>query len=157
MASSIVEEEEVAAEVEAVQAVYGDDCVVLQSYPPHLHLLLKPRTADVTSQQFVEAVIGLRAGSQYPKEPPHIDLIDSKGLDEQRQKELMSCIQDKACELSCYLMLVALCEELELEFHGFFIEPRLSVGSISLGRLEATAENHFPIMLFSPLLLLEGV
>ena len=51
MASSIVEEEEVAAEVEAVQAVYGDDCVVLQSYPPHLHLLLKPRTADVTSQQ----------------------------------------------------------------------------------------------------------
>ncbi|KAL4600081.1 hypothetical protein ACB092_11G172500 [Castanea dentata] len=111
MASSVVEEEEVAAEVEAVQAVYGDDCVVLQSYPPHLHLLLKPRTADVTSQQFVEAVIGLRAGSQYPKEPPHIDLIDSKGLDEQRQKELMSCIQDKACELSCYLMLVALCEE----------------------------------------------
>ena len=51
MASSIVEEEEVAAEVEAVQAVYGDDCVVLQSYPPHLHLVLKPRTADVTSQQ----------------------------------------------------------------------------------------------------------
>ncbi|XP_065624934.1 uncharacterized protein LOC136065540 [Quercus suber] len=110
MASSIVEEEEVAAEVEAVQAVYGDDCVVLQSYPPHLHLLLKPRTADVTSQQFVEAVIGLRAGSQYPKEPPHIDLIDSKGLDEQRQKELMTCIQDKARELSSYLMLVALCE-----------------------------------------------
>ena len=51
MVSSIVEEEEVAAEVEAVQAVYGDDCVVLKSYPPHLHLLLKPRIADVTSQQ----------------------------------------------------------------------------------------------------------
>ena len=51
MVSSIVEEEEVAAEVEAVQAVYGDDCVVLKSYTPHLHLLLKPRTADVTSQQ----------------------------------------------------------------------------------------------------------
>ena len=51
MVSSIVEEEEVAAEVEAVQAVYGDDCMVLQSYPPHVHLLLKPHTADVTSQQ----------------------------------------------------------------------------------------------------------
>ena len=51
MVSSIVEEEEVAAEVEAVQAVYGDDCVVLKSYPPLLHLLLKPRIADVTSQQ----------------------------------------------------------------------------------------------------------
>ena len=45
--SLIIEEEEVEAEVEAVQAVYGDDCVVLQSYPPHLHLLLKPYTAAV--------------------------------------------------------------------------------------------------------------
>ena len=51
MGSSIIEEEEVAAKVEAVQAVYGDDCVVLKSYPPHLHLLLKPRTTDVTSHQ----------------------------------------------------------------------------------------------------------
>ena len=50
MASSIVEEEEVAAEVEVVQVVYGDDCLVLQSYPPHLHLFLKPHTAGVTSQ-----------------------------------------------------------------------------------------------------------
>ncbi|GMY23048.1 e3 ubiquitin-protein ligase rnf25 [Fagus crenata] len=105
------EEDEVMAEVEAVQAVYGDDCVILQSYPPHLHLHIKPRTADVTSQQFVEAVIEIRAGSKYPEEVPHIDLIDSKGFDEQRQQELITCIRDKACELSCYLMLVSLCEE----------------------------------------------
>ncbi|KAH9788670.1 RWD domain-containing protein [Citrus sinensis] len=58
-------EEEVAMELEAVQAVYGDECVVLDSYPPHLHLRIKPRTADVSSQQFVEAVIGIRAS---PKE-----------------------------------------------------------------------------------------
>ena len=44
-------EEEVAAEVEAVQAVYGDDCVLFDSFPPHLHLHIKPRTADVTSEQ----------------------------------------------------------------------------------------------------------
>ena len=44
-------EEEVAMELEAVQAVYGDECVVLDSYPPHLHLRIKPRTADVSSQQ----------------------------------------------------------------------------------------------------------
>ncbi|KAF3445589.1 hypothetical protein FNV43_RR10765 [Rhamnella rubrinervis] len=104
-------EEEVVAEVEAVQAVYGDNCLVLDSYPPHLHLHIKPRTADVTSQQFVEAVIGLKASSQYPKERPQIDLIDSKGLDEQRQKLLLSLIQDKASELSSCLMLVALFEE----------------------------------------------
>ncbi|KAE8038569.1 hypothetical protein FH972_011066 [Carpinus fangiana] len=105
------DEAEIEAEVEAVQAVYGDDCVVIDSYPPHLHVHIKPRTADVTSQQFVEAVIVIRAGSQYPKEPPHINLLDSKGLDDQRQKDLITCIQDKACELSSYLMLVALCEE----------------------------------------------
>lgn len=44
-------EEEVVAEVEAVEAVYGDDCVVLEKYPPHLHIHMKPRTADVSSQQ----------------------------------------------------------------------------------------------------------
>lgn len=105
------QEEDVAAEVEAVQAVYGDDCVVLDSYPPHLHLHIKPRTADVASQQFVEAVIAIRASSQYPEEPPHIYLIDSKGLDEQRQKQLTNYIREKACELSSCLMLVAVCEE----------------------------------------------
>ncbi|XP_059459187.1 uncharacterized protein LOC132188679 [Corylus avellana] len=105
------DEAEIEAEVEAVQAVYGDDCVVIDSYPPHLHVHIKPRTADVTSQQFVEAVIVIRAGSQYPKEPPHINLLDSNGLDDRRQKDLITCIQDKACELSSYLMLVALCEE----------------------------------------------
>ncbi|KAJ7950771.1 E3 ubiquitin-protein ligase RNF25 [Quillaja saponaria] len=104
-------EEEVLAEIEAVQAVYGSDCLVLDSFPPHLHVFLKPRTADVSSQQFVEAVIQIQAGSQYPKEPPHISLLDSKGLDGQRQKHLINYIQDKACELSPCLMLVALCEE----------------------------------------------
>ncbi|KAL9429888.1 hypothetical protein AB3S75_025307 [Citrus x aurantiifolia] len=104
-------EEEVAMELEAVQAVYGDECVVLDSYPPHLHLRIKPRTADVSSQQFVEAVIGIRASPKYPEHPPRIDLIESKGLDDQRQKHLISCIQDKAHELTSCLMLVALCEE----------------------------------------------
>ncbi|ONI22480.1 hypothetical protein PRUPE_2G132200 [Prunus persica] len=111
MADAAAQEEEVAAEVEAVQAVYGDDCVVLESYPPHLHLYIKPRTADVASQQFVEAVIGVRAGSQYPNEPPHIELLDSKGLDFQRQKHLTNSIRDRACDLSSCLMLVAICEE----------------------------------------------
>ncbi|KAK2650831.1 hypothetical protein Ddye_018320 [Dipteronia dyeriana] len=107
----MAEEEEVTMELEAVQAVYEDDCVVLESYPPHIHLHIKPRTADDSSQQFVEAVIGIRAGPKYPKEPPHVNLIESKGLDEQRRKLLISSIQDKACELSSCLMLVALCEE----------------------------------------------
>ncbi|KAF9687655.1 hypothetical protein SADUNF_Sadunf02G0115700 [Salix dunnii] len=103
-------EEEVLIEVEAVLAVYGDDCVILDSFPPHLHLHIKPRTADISSQQFVEAVIGIRAGPQYPSKPPWIDLIESKGLDGERQKQLITGIQEKARELSSCLMLVALCE-----------------------------------------------
>ncbi|CAJ1948065.1 unnamed protein product [Sphenostylis stenocarpa] len=105
------EEEELVAEVEAVEAVYGTDCVLLSSFPPHFHLSLKPRTADVSSQQFVEAVLEIRATSQYPKEPPSIEIVDCKGLDEQRQKHLLNYIQSKAYELSPCLMLVALCEE----------------------------------------------
>lgn len=59
----------------------------------------------------MEAVIGVRAGPKYPEEPPSIYLIDSKGLDGQRQKHMISSIQAKAHELTSCLMLVALCEE----------------------------------------------
>ncbi|KAL6499459.1 hypothetical protein OROHE_026122 [Orobanche hederae] len=104
-------EEEVRVEMEAVEAVYSDDCHVIEAYPPHLHVHLKPRTADVSSQQFVEVTIGMRAGPQYPEEPPEISVIDSKGLDEQRQKHLLASIRGKASELASCLMLVALCEE----------------------------------------------
>lgn len=104
-------EEEVAMEVEALEAVYSEDCVILDSYPPHLHLHIKPRTAEISSQQFVEAVVRFQAGSKYPDEPPRISLIESKGLDEQRQKLLIGIVQEKASQLSSSLMLVELCEE----------------------------------------------
>lgn len=51
LAPKMAEEEEVVAEVEAVQAVYGDDCLLLNTYPPSFHLHIKPRTADDSSQQ----------------------------------------------------------------------------------------------------------
>lgn len=47
---------------------------------------------------------------QYPKEPPYIDIVESKGLDGKRQAHLITTIQEKAFELSSCLMLVALCE-----------------------------------------------
>lgn len=47
---------------------------------------------------------------QYPKEPPHVYAVESKGLDENRQAYLITSIQNKAKELSYYPMLVALCE-----------------------------------------------
>ncbi|KAJ8450069.1 hypothetical protein Cgig2_033263 [Carnegiea gigantea] len=103
--------EEVMMEVEAVQAVYGDDCIVLNRFPPHLHVHIKPRTADVHSQQFVEATIEIQASAKYPSDPPCVDIIGSKGLDEKRQKHLSATLREKTRELSCCLMLVALCEE----------------------------------------------
>ncbi|KAF8380589.1 hypothetical protein HHK36_028077 [Tetracentron sinense] len=107
----MAEEEEVLMEVEALQAVYGDDCLVIEKFPPNFHLHINPRTADDSSQQFVEAVIGVRACPQYPEEPPHLEIIGSKGLDGHRKKHLITRIQEKAHELSSCLMLVALCEE----------------------------------------------
>jgi hypothetical protein len=47
---------------------------------------------------------------QYPKEPPHIYAVESKGLDENRQIYLITSIQNKANELSNCPMLVTLCE-----------------------------------------------
>ncbi|XP_021865178.2 uncharacterized protein [Spinacia oleracea] len=94
----MAEEEEVRMEVEAAEAVYGDDCIILNRFPPHLHLHIKPRTADVDSQQ-------------YPSDTPYVGIIGSKGLDEKRQKHLISGLHDKADELTSCSMLVALCEE----------------------------------------------
>ncbi|KAJ0961858.1 hypothetical protein J5N97_029686 [Dioscorea zingiberensis] len=105
------EEQEVRMEVEAVQAVYGDDCEIIHDFPPHLHVHITPRTADDSSQQFVEAILGILCDAQYPQKPPHVHIVDSKGLDENREKHLITTIENKAKELSSCLMLVALCEE----------------------------------------------
>lgn len=56
--AAMAEEEEIRSEVEAVQAVYGDDCLVIDEFPPHLAVHFKPRTADDSSQQVIQ-VVGL--------------------------------------------------------------------------------------------------
>ncbi|KAI5423310.1 hypothetical protein KIW84_046337 [Lathyrus oleraceus] len=105
------DEQVISEEVEAMKSVYENDCTILNSIPPHFHLSLKPRTADVSSHQFVEIVLEVHATPQYPKEPPSVAIVDCKGLDQHRQKHLLNHIQTKANELSPGLMLVALCEE----------------------------------------------
>ncbi|KAJ1693845.1 hypothetical protein LUZ63_010543 [Rhynchospora breviuscula] len=105
------DEEEVRFEVDAVQAVYGDDFCVIDDFPPHLTVHIVPRTAEDSSQQFVEAIIGIRTSAQYPKEPAQVYLIESKGLDVSRQKYLINQMRQKAIELAGCLMIVALCEE----------------------------------------------
>lgn len=107
----MAEEEEIRSEVEAVQSVYGDDCRVIDEFPPHLAVHFKPRTADDSSQQFVEVTLGIKSDKEYPKKPPYVYIVEMKGLDDNRQTYLISSINNKAQELSSYLMLVALCEE----------------------------------------------
>ncbi|KAI4310371.1 hypothetical protein MLD38_035354 [Melastoma candidum] len=103
--------EEHEEEAEAVKSVYGEDCSVVCRSPPHIRLLIRPRTADVSSQQFVQALLSLRATPIYPDEPPNVYLVESKGLDEDREKRLISRLQDRARQLSSCSMLVAICEE----------------------------------------------
>ncbi|GLJ29539.1 hypothetical protein SUGI_0582620 [Cryptomeria japonica] len=62
------------------------------------------------SQQFVEAVLVIKANSQYPVVPPELELIDSKGLDDKRHSDLLLEIQHEAEMLASSPMLVALCE-----------------------------------------------
>ncbi|KAJ8465356.1 hypothetical protein OPV22_027908 [Ensete ventricosum] len=104
-------EEDVRLEVEAVQAVYGADCIVIRDFPPHVTVHIRPRTAEDSSQQFVEVILGIKASNQYPSTPPRVYIVEAKGLDESRQTYLITTIQSKALELSSCLMLVALCEE----------------------------------------------
>ncbi|PKA58906.1 E3 ubiquitin-protein ligase RNF25 [Apostasia shenzhenica] len=104
-------EEEVRQEVEAVQAVYGDDCRVICGWPPHLSVHFKPRTADDSYQQFVEVTLGIKASLEYPENPPYIYVTDMKGMDNGREENLITSISKMAQELSSCLMLVALCEE----------------------------------------------
>ncbi|KAG6489758.1 uncharacterized protein LOC122005937 isoform X1 [Zingiber officinale] len=107
----MAEEDDVRLEVEAVLAVYGGDCRVIREFPPHLAVHIRPRTADDSSQQFVEVILGIKSTTQYPSVPPHIYIIDEKGLDESRQAYLITGVQNKAIELRSCSMLVALCEE----------------------------------------------
>lgn len=102
--------DETEEEVEAAIAVYGGDCTVIQRSPPHLLVRLQPRTADDISQQFVEAVLVVKANAQYPHEPPMLELKDTKGLEEEKIAHLLSELQDLADELTFNPMLVAICE-----------------------------------------------
>ncbi|ERN00251.1 E3 ubiquitin-protein ligase RNF25 isoform X1 [Amborella trichopoda] len=104
-------EGELRAEIEAVQSVYGPDCLMVQELPTCITVHIRPRTADDLSQQFVEAILCIRVSGQYPYEPPTIDVIDSKGLDENRRAHLIATVQEQANELASYPMLVMVCEE----------------------------------------------
>ncbi|KAL3688258.1 hypothetical protein R1sor_014567 [Riccia sorocarpa] len=70
-----------------------------------LSILLKPRTADVLSIQFVEAKLIIKASDEYPSEPPKLDLKDARGLDDSRHATLLVTLEAQAKEMSGEPML----------------------------------------------------
>jgi E3 ubiquitin-protein ligase RNF25 len=97
-------------EVEAVQAIYEGDCTILQRFPPHLSVALKPHTADDPSRQFVEAVLVIKASDQYPGMIPDLELQDTKGLDDKRHAKFLCDLHAKLRQFSPGPMLVAISE-----------------------------------------------
>lgn len=55
---------------------------------------------------------------QYPSDPPYVDIIGSKGLDEKRKNHLKTSLLDKAREMASFLMLVTLCEVSSYDYFG---------------------------------------
>ncbi|XP_002989843.2 E3 ubiquitin-protein ligase RNF25 [Selaginella moellendorffii] len=102
--------EDVSLELEAMDAVYRHDCKILQRWPPHLEVLLKPRTADELPLQFVEIVLSIKAGDKYPSHPPKFELVLVKGLDVSRQINLLTGLELEANRLSNEPMLVTISE-----------------------------------------------
>jgi hypothetical protein len=102
--------EEVEEEVEAVQAIYEGDCMILQKFPPHLSVALKPHTADDPSRQFVEAVLVIKASDQYPGVIPDLELRDTKGLDDKRHAKFLCDLHAKLRQFPPGPMLVAISE-----------------------------------------------
>eukprot|EP00959_Pyramimonas_sp_CCMP1952_P090501 1894641-Pyramimonas_sp.AAC.1 len=61
----------IAEEIEAVQAVYFNECTVECVWPPRIKLELNPLTAEDVTQQFVRATLVIEASSQVRLRLPH--------------------------------------------------------------------------------------
>jgi len=103
-------DEEVEEEVVAFEAVYADECTIVQRWPPHVTVTLKPGTAADISVQFVEAVLEIKANDQYPAVAPAFNLKDTKGLDDRRHAKLLSDLHAQVDELSPQPLLLVLAE-----------------------------------------------
>lgn len=83
-------QEELAEELEALEAVYFDEVKLLHRWPPSLSLTLSPLTCSDPTAQFVTATLLIEADTQYPLSRPTLRIVDSKGLGDQRQCSLLT-------------------------------------------------------------------
>eukprot|EP00232_Nephroselmis_pyriformis_P001630 CAMPEP_0182905342 /NCGR_PEP_ID=MMETSP0034_2-20130328/32876_1 /TAXON_ID=156128 /ORGANISM="Nephroselmis pyriformis, Strain CCMP717" /LENGTH=263 /DNA_ID=CAMNT_0025040745 /DNA_START=138 /DNA_END=926 /DNA_ORIENTATION=+ len=89
--------EDCEAELEALEAVYFNECTVVSRWPPCVSIALAP-SAEEIANQFVQMTLHLRGGEQYPNECPAIEIRQPKGLGDARHAALLGQLRAHAEE-----------------------------------------------------------
>jgi hypothetical protein len=100
--------EEVALELEALQATYGDD-LFLNDATSTVSMLLQP--SEPQEQAYIQCLLQLTVPSSYPEAAaPGVDLQDAKGLGSSRLAALLALLQQEADGMLGEMMLGQLFE-----------------------------------------------
>ena len=104
---------DLAIELEALEAVFEAVSVSGLS----VNVPIYPSTAEDLSRRYVEATLCFKTSDDYPSSPPEVTLAASRGLGDQRQKELIDLLKLEANMLNGECMLGHLCEVIDLIGH----------------------------------------
>ncbi|PNG93952.1 Eukaryotic translation initiation factor 2-alpha kinase 4, partial [Tetrabaena socialis] len=100
-------------ELEALHATYTESDLTIDESAGDAQLVmvlrLSPRGVDA-HDAFIAGALRLRVGALYPDEAPEIELLDTKGMGDQRCAQLRAHLCDQAASLVGEMALGALCE-----------------------------------------------
>ncbi|GFR47381.1 hypothetical protein Agub_g9094, partial [Astrephomene gubernaculifera] len=107
-------EEVLQIELEALTATYADDVVIKENcsddgYVVIIDLRLAPRVSE-QHEAFLSGRLRLGVLPGYPETSPSIDVLDTKGIGDQRLANLRERLQGEASALAGEMALGALCE-----------------------------------------------
>ena len=100
---------DLAIELEALEAVF--EAVSVSGL--YVNVPIYPSTAEDVSRRYVETTLCFRTSDDYPSSPPEVTLAASRGLGDQRQKELVDLLKLEANMLRGEFMLGHLCEVID--------------------------------------------
>jgi E3 ubiquitin-protein ligase RNF25 len=78
------------AELEALEAVYDEQVQLVCRWPLSLRLRLLPSTCGDATLRFVKATLWIEADDEYPRTRPELHICDAKGLGDHRASRLLS-------------------------------------------------------------------
>lgn len=108
LGTTAVWREDVAEEVEALQATYADD-LQCDEASQQLSMLLLPPLEDDSQQHFVQCMVQLTVGPAYPAAAPKIALQDVRGF-QAREQQLTNHLADEAAQMEGEMVLGLLFE-----------------------------------------------